>query len=294
MNFSLQILANPVVVGMYALLIGSFLSVCIFRIPYGRPKGLESLEIDDDVADKIQKESKDKINIFFPKRSFCPVCKNQLLWWHNIPLFSWILLRGKCHYCKAKIPFRYPLVELLSLVFALLSYYNFSGATAIIVYIVCCSLIVISFIDIDYYIIPNLITFPGMIIGFLLAVTNQYFEVFTYPLAPTIVSSLLGLALGGGFLFFISEVYFRLRKKVGLGFGDVKLMAMAGLFFGPEIVLQAIFLGSLLGSFLGIGQIIFSKKGMATPLPFGPYLAMGIVLSLFLSNTFVSSMFKLS
>lgn len=288
-----EIFTNPFIISIYALLVGSFLSVCIFRIPYGRPKGLESLEADEDEVSKRKKESSNKINIFFPPRSFCPSCKEKLLWWHNLPVISWVLLRGKCSFCKTRIPFRYPLVEILSVVFALLSFYTYDGISAFIVYVFCCALIVITFIDIDYFIIPNIITFPGMAIGLLLAITNQYFHIFSYPLVPGISQSLFGLLAGGGFLFFISEVYFRLRKKVGLGFGDVKLMAMAGLFFGPSHCLEAIFLGSLGGSVLGIAIIVLSKKGMSTPLPFGPYLAIGIVLSLFLGDNIVTDMFTI-
>lgn len=278
------LLINPFIIALYALLIGSFLSVCIYRIPYGRPKGLKSLEMDDEEIEKQLKKSTEKINIFFPKRSFCPHCKEQLRWYHNVPVFSWLRQKGRCAFCKGAIPFRYPLVEILSVVFALLSYYCFSSWTAVIVYFFCCALIVISFIDIDYYIIPDVISLPGMILGFLFAVINQFYNIFDYPMAKNILPSFFGLLAGGGFLFVVSELYFRLRKKVGLGFGDVKLMAMAGLFFGPLICIQAIFLGSVAGSVIGVLQIVFSKKDMQHPLPFGPYLAIGIILAIFTGN----------
>ena len=132
------------------------------------------------------------------------------------------------------------------------------------------------------------LSFPGMAIGFTLAVVNQFFGIFSLPLAPDILTSLLGLAVGGGFLFLISELYFRIRKKVGLGFGDVKLMAMVGLFFGPQHVIQAIFLGSFAGSILGVAMILFSKKGSQHPLPFGPYLALGTVLTIFTKHNLMS------
>ncbi len=272
---------NPITVGLYSLLVGSFLTACIYRIPYGRPKGLESLEADEVELEKELAKSTDKISIFKPTRSFCPNCKNLIAWWQNIPVLSWFALRGKCYSCKAPISFQYPAVELLSLAFAMICYYQFSSWTALVVYIFCCSLIVISFIDIDYYIIPNVISYPGMIIGLVLAGVNQYFHLFQAPLAADLTESLFGLLVGGGFLMLVSELYFRIRKKVGLGFGDVKLMAMAGLFFGPNHCIQSIFLGSFAGSILGIGLILLTKKGSQYPLPFGPYLAMGIVLSIF-------------
>ncbi len=279
-NFILENFINPITVSLYSLLVGSFLTACIYRIPYGRPKGLESLEADEVELEKELAASNDKISIFKPVRSFCPNCKNLIAWWQNIPVLSWFLLRGKCYSCKTPISFRYPAVELLSLAFGLLCYYQFDSWTALIIYLFCCSLIVISFIDIDYYIIPNVISYPGMVIGLALSGFNQYFHIFEKPLAANLTASLLGLA-GGLFLWLISELYYLLRKKVGLGFGDVKLMAMAGLFFGPSHAIQAIFLGSFAGSILGIGLILLTKKGSQYPLPFGPYLALGIVLSIF-------------
>ena len=277
-----ELFTHPIIISAYALLIGSFLNVCIFRIPFGRPKGLASLEADEDEVEKQLKEMKNKINIFFPRRSFCPHCKETLLWWHNIPLFSWLLLRGRCHFCKGTIPFRYPLVELLSLIMALLCYYHFNGWTAVILYFLSCALIVESFIDIDYFIIPNIITFPGIGIGLLLALINTQFHVFDFPLAKDIWQSLIGLAIGGGFLFVIAEAYYLIKKKVGLGFGDVKLMALAGVFFGWMFCLQAIFIGSLLGTVIGLTQIALSKGDGQTPIPFGPYLALGIITTMFL------------
>lgn len=279
-----ELFTHPIIISIYALLVGSFLNVCIYRIPFGRPKGLASLEADEDEVEKQLKQMKEKVNIFFPRRSFCPHCKEPLKWWHNIPLFSWIFLRGKCHYCKRAISFRYPLVELLSLIIALACYAKFSGLTAVILYIFCCSLIVESFIDIDYYIIPNVITFPGIGIGFGLSLINWKLQVFSFPLAQGPIQSLIGLAVGAGFLLTISLGYKFLKKKDGLGLGDVKLMAMAGAFFNGMFCLQAIFMASLIGSVLGIGQILLSKGNSQTPMPFGPYLAIGIIFSIFLAE----------
>ena len=120
-----------------------------------------------------------------------------------------------------------------------------------------------------------------MLIGLALGVFNQFFHIFTVPVTQGISSSLFGLLAGGGTLYFVSEVYLKLRNKVGLGMGDVKLLAMTGLIFGPRCALSTIFLGSLAGSVIGIGQIIFIKGGASKPLPFGPYLAFGTLLFLF-------------
>ena len=241
----MEIIFVQIVVAIYGLLIGSFLSVCIFRIPYGRPKGLESLDLDEEDEAFFEKS---ELSIWEPKRSFCPECKEQLKWYHNLPLISYILQCGKCAYCKTKIPFRYPLVEILSALCAYFSFVSFSLPTAIIVYIFCCALIVISFIDIDYYIIPNIISSPGMGIAVLIAGINQFTHFFDYPIVPDLLGSVYGFLAGAGFLYAISEIYFRIKGKVGLGFGDVKLLALTGLLFGWEASIATIFIGSVLGS----------------------------------------------
>lgn len=286
-DLAFQVLTNPVVVALYALLFGSFLSVCIYRIPYGRPKGLASFDYTDEEVEQMIKDNKDKISILFPARSFCPVCKNQLKWYHNIPVFSWILQRGKCAFCKTKIPFRYPLVELLSAGFALLCLYHFSPLAALLVYVFCCSLIVITFIDLDYFIIPDVISYPGLIIGLIIACINQFLNVpIPEPFVSGIVPSLLGVLVGGGFLWLVSEIFYRLTKKHGLGFGDVKLMAMVGALFGPMVCYQGILFGSVAGAVLGSLMILMSKKEAAQPIPFGPYLAIGTLVSLFTDYNF--------
>ena len=276
-----ELFTHPIIISIYALLVGSFLNVCIYRIPFGRPKGLASLEADEDEVEKQLKQMKEKVNIFFPRRSFCPHCKEPLKWWHNIPLFSWIFLRGKCHYCKRAISFRYPLVELLSLIIALACYAKFSGLTAVILYIFCCSLIVESFIDIDYYIIPDVISFPGMALGILFGALNHFFIIFNWPMPENVWGNLIGLIFGGGVLLLISEVYLRVRKRVGLGLGDVKLLAMTGAFFGLQGAFCTMFFGSLIGSLIGLSMMIFSSKGLNHHLPFGPYLALGTVIYIF-------------
>lgn len=279
---------------IFGLLIGSFLSVCIFRIPYGRPSGLEE---DNDEADLNKPEAQDpeeKISISDPPRSFCPQCRKQLLWWHNIPVVSWFLLRGKCAFCKATISFRYPLVELLSAFFALACYYKFGlNLGALVIYAFCAALIVISFIDYDYYIIPNVISLPGTVLGIVLALLNQWLGIFHYPLALNLLDSFLGILAGGGFLLIISEGYLRLRKREGLGMGDVKLLAMTGAFFGMEGALYTIFVGSILGSILGLLFILAQGGKLSQQLPFGPYLAMGTILYIFFGPDLVAAIVRI-
>ncbi len=275
-----------VLIAVLGAIIGSFLSVCIYRIPFGREKGPPNFDDEEssgseEVKEEVQEEEK-TLTVSNPPRSFCPNCNKQLYWWHNIPVVSWLLLGGKCHFCKAPISFRYPLVELLSTAAAVGSVVSFGfSPTALLVYIFCAALIVISFIDIDYYIIPDVISLPGTVIGLLVGLSNHFFHIFDWPVAKDFWTSLIGIAFGGGFLLLVSEIYYRVRKRIGLGLGDIKLLAMTGAFFGFEGAFVTIFYGSLLGSVIGIALILFRKRGASQHLPFGPYLALGTIIYIF-------------
>ena len=284
----MQELFFQILAAIYGLTIGSFLNVCIYRIPYGRVKGLESLEIDEEDEELFEKS---ELSIFEPKRSFCPECNTQLAWYNNIPLFSYLFQSGRCAYCKKPIPFRYPFVEILSALCAWLAYISFPLPTAIVVYIFCAALIVISFIDIDYFIIPNIISLPGMVIALVIAGVNQLTNYFVTPIVPGVLQSLIGLAAGAGFLYLVSEIYFRIKGKIGLGFGDVKLLAMTGLLFGAEAALGTIFIGSILGSIIGVSLILIGGHKFNRPLPFGPYLALGTIIYLFFGIGFLETFF---
>lgn len=282
----------------FGLMIGSFLSVCIYRIPHGRVKGLASLSDEftgddgEDVADEEPAvneepdESSEALSIFYPRRSFCPNCKEQLKWYHNIPLFGWLILGGQCAFCKDKISFRYPLVELLSAITCVYSFQFFPPATAALVYIFCCALIVITFIDIDYYIIPNVITYPGMILAAIIGVGNGYLHWFSFPISDGVMSSFWGLIAGGGFLWLVAKIFYLVKGQMGLGFGDVKLLALVGLLFGPDCALYTIFIGSLIGSVVGGLTLMLLGAKFNRPLPFGPYLAAGTILYIFTFEIF--------
>lgn len=262
---------------LFGLIIGSFLNVCIYRIPRA-----DNFYLDEDKEpnENVQKEPSKKFNE--PKRSICPKCENQLLWWHNIPVISWLLLGGKCYFCKSPISFRYVSVELLTLILALLTVTTYGfNITSFLIFFFCCTLLVISFIDYDFYIIPNVITYPVFLIGVVISAVNHFTTILPLPFNQDLYGLLFGLLIGAGFLYLISEVYLKLRKKEGLGMGDVKLLAMVGSCFGPECAFYTIFLGSIIGSFLGILFLLFKGKGLGHHLPFGPYLALGTLLHLF-------------
>jgi leader peptidase (prepilin peptidase) / N-methyltransferase len=285
---------------LFGLIIGSFLSMCVYRLPLGREKGPPDFSEEDGEEDlgvssgmddnQEDRKGEEPISIISPARSFCPSCKTQLAWYNNIPFFSWLFQRGKCSYCGTRIPTMYPLVELLSAVTALLvmnkylltAEYNLP--TAIVVYIFCCSLIVITFIDIDYYIIPNKITYPGTLLGLVLATSNQFTHWFSRPINQSFSDAAWGFVAGAGFLWFIGKTYELLRGHQGLGLGDVKLLAVIGVLFGAQCSVFTIFMGSVVGAVLGVAILLFFRHTLSRPLPFGPYLAIATYIYLFVDH----------
>lgn len=239
------------------LIIGSFLNACIYRVPRD-------------------------ISLVQPRRSLCPACNASLSWWENIPLISWLILRAKCHHCGTRISERYPLVEILSAAGAALSYIDYGLTwTALVVYAVSATMIVITFIDIDFRIIPNVITFPGMTIGLCLGIVSQYTEAFLPPVTQGSIDSLIGFVFGISIFYIIGIVYYAFTRRVGLGGGDIKFLGMTGAVLGWESVMPTVFLGSLLGGVVGVCLMVFKGGGRKTEIPFGPYLALGVLLYIF-------------
>lgn len=221
--------------------IGSFLNVCIYRLP--------------------RHES-----IIAPG-SHCPVCDMPVAWYDNIPLVSYLLLRGKCRRCGAGIAIRYPLVELLTAVLFVLAGWHF-GATADLLpaLLLIPALIVIFFIDLEYYIIPNVVVLPVAVIGLGAMIA----------LEPDRWLSLLAAGLISGALFFLVA----LIMPRGMGMGDVKMAVMLGFFLGRSVIV-ALFVGFLLGAIVGLVLIAAGRKGRHSRIPFGPFLAIGGVVALF-------------
>ena len=226
---------------IFAAVIGSFLNVCICRIPLG-------------------------LSIVHPP-SNCPACHTKIRGYDNIPILSYLILRGRCRECRATISIRYPFVEFLSAVLALMLFEKFGlGADFFVFTIFTFALVVITFIDFDHKIIPDRISLPGIPLGFL---ASLLLTRITY------LDSLIGLVAGGGFLFFVALFYSLLFKKEGMGGGDIKLLAMIGAFVGWQGVIFVVFFSSLVGSIAGILYIVLSGKGSRSPIPFGPFLALG-------------------
>jgi leader peptidase (prepilin peptidase)/N-methyltransferase len=273
------------------LAIGSFLSVCIYRVPLGRVSGVA--EEGEDKREGNSEFFQERVTIAFPPRSFCTSCGSQLAWYCNIPVLSWLFLGGKSHCCKKRISWRYPLVEVLSALFAWLcfTYFGFSP-TGILIYLFVCALIVLSFIDLDYFLLPNVITYPTIAVGIVVAVVNQLTHVFSFPIVPGVVASFWGFMAGAGFLYIVAYGYLWLRNKQGLGLGDVKLLAMTGIFFGPEASFYTIFIGSILGSIIGGTFMMVGRGHVSRYIPFGPYLAAANILYIFTDLWLMENIFS--
>jgi leader peptidase (prepilin peptidase)/N-methyltransferase len=267
------------------LMVGSFLNVCISRLPREEP------------AER---------SIVTP-RSHCPKCKTPIAWYHNIPLLSYLLLGGKCSACKARISAVYPAVELLTglLFLACLVAFGIS-IVALNWTILCCVLVVLVFTDFFDRILPDPVNYFGLGAGLLLSfflepadATSTWLagKVFAYPPPSPVLSfvnALLGAALGGGLLWLVGEVYLKWRGREGMGFGDVKMMAMAGAFLGPQRTFLTILVGSLLGSVLGLLFILARRKDSEYELPFGAFLGVAALLVVFFGSPVLEWYLRLS
>ena len=235
------------VVFVFGLIIGSFLNVCIARIPYEE-------------------------SIVRPA-SRCPSCRTPILWYDNIPVLSYAVLRGRCRACRAQISARYPAVEVLTAALAVAVYrLGLPPQEFALFSVFAAAMVVITFIDIDHKIIPDVITLPSILVAPAAAFIVGHVSV---------VDSLIGILVGGGILWLISWLYFVLRKQEGMGFGDVKMLAMIGGFQGWQAVTFTLVVGSLIGTVAGLTAIILRRGKMDMEIPFGPFLAAGSLLYLF-------------
>ena len=234
-------------IALFGLAVGSFLNVVIHRVPK-----------------KIK---------FMKERSVCPNCSNQLKWYHNIPLFSYLFLRGKCAFCKEQISIRYPLVEIINALFYLYFYWQFSFSADFFVFAAISSaLIAIFFIDLDHQIIPDLITLPGIIVG--LAVSFL-------PGGIGIFQAIIGLLVGGGSLYLVALLGDFLFKKDSMGGGDIKMAAMLGAFLGWQKVLLIFISSAVIGLVVSIIMMTFSEKlRKERVIPFGPFLSLAAILAI--------------
>jgi len=226
------------------LAIGSFLNVCIHRMPLGQ-------------------------SVAHP-RSRCPHCGHELAWYENVPVISYLALGARCRACRARISLRYPLVELAT-AGLFVGTYALVGLSPLLIprLVLGCALIVLMLIDLDHRILPNSITLPGVGVGLLFSLTAP----------PGWVDSLIGALAGGGLLLAIAKIYSWVRHEEGLGMGDVKMLAMIGAFLGWKLMLVTLVLSSFAGAAVGLILIALRRGDMKYALPFGTFLALGALVA---------------
>ena len=240
---------------------GSFANVCIYRLPIN--KGVVS------------------------GRSFCPNCKKLITWKDNIPIISFLFLNGKCRNCKKKISSQYLLIELITIVHFLVIYYLFGiTITTLLFLILGLSFIIIFFIDLKHYIIPNILTFPLMIIGFI-----KSFDPNLNPIFPNFINSLIGGIFGYFVIWSIIYFYKQVRKKEGMGLGDAKLLSAIGFWFGWISIPFVIFLSSIIALLFVIPSLIKKSKKLSSQIPFGPYIIIGTLIYLIFESNIQSIIF---
>lgn len=233
-----------VLVGAFGLIVGSFLNVCIYRLPRH-----ESLVLP---------------------ASHCTACGRSLRWFENVPVVSYLILRGRCRTCGVRISPVYPAIELAAAVVAVVWYAEF-GPTVLFVsrLVFAFALLVLFVIDLRQRILPNIITVPGVLVGFAFSLLGP----------PGWVDSLVGVLAGGGALFLLAEAYYRIRHEEGMGMGDVKMLAMIGAFLGWKLMLLTLMLSSLVGALAGLLMIVARKGDLKYALPFGTFLALAALVA---------------
>lgn len=245
---------------LFGLIIGSFLNVCIHRVPL-------------------------KKSLIHPP-SNCPQCGENIKFYDNIPVISYLLLLGKCRSCRAPISIRYPIVELVVglLSLALFSRYGLS-AIYFFTFIFVSVLVTISFIDLHHKIIPDVISIPGILLGVIASIFS--FSQITW------LDSLIGAIGGGGFLFLVAVIFERITGKEGMGGGDVKLLAMIGAWMGWRSLPLIILLASMTGIIMGGGALLLSGRGYRVRIPFGPFLSLGALINFFYGTELVAWYFRI-
>ena len=241
---------------IFGAMIGSFLNVCIARIP--------------------REES-----VVSPP-SHCPKCQAAIPFYCNIPLLSYLFLRGRCRSCAESISPRYFLVELLMGLLAV-ALFERSGLSFsfFVSFVFVAALVVISFIDLDVRIVPDVISLPGIVCGLLLSILGYFLIGRDIDLVPSPVSSLIGIVAGGGFLLATAWLYEKVTGVDGMGGGDIKLLAMIGAFLGWPSIPITLFIASLIGSVVGLTCMLLTGAGRRLALPFAPFLCSGAVLFIF-------------
>lgn len=234
----------PTVLGLAGLVVGSFLNVCIHRLPRGE-------------------------SLVWPG-SRCPSCGAAIRWYDNVPVVGYLLLAGRCRSCHAPIALRYPIVELATMGVFVTHFWTIGWEPLLVVRIAFgCALIVLFAIDLEHQILPNAVTLPGLVVGLAASLW----------LPPGWRSAWLGAVIGGGSLWLLFEIWLRLRGVEALGMGDVKMLAMVGAFLGWQQVIATLVLSSCMGSVVGVALIAAGRGSLGSKLPYGTFIALGAMAS---------------
>ena len=228
-------------IGMIGLLIGSFANVCVHRIPRGE-------------------------SVVKP-RSKCPTCNTEIAWYDNIPIISWLILGRKCRHCRNPIAWRYPMLELsMGLTWAAIAWFypldQYSPIFVLQAIILFTLLWILTLIDLETFLLPNALTFPGIGIGLLLAWQQGY-----------IIDAIIGAVAGYGIFWLVAKLFLLATGREGMGQGDFKLLAMLGAFMGWQALPFIIMLSSITGAIIGTATLLLANKGLKAEIPYGPYLA---------------------
>lgn len=252
-NAIVSMLAVPLTAFCVGAIVGSFLNVCIHRLP--------------------REES------LLRPPSYCPACQTPVAWYDNVPVLSYLILQGRCRGCRTMISWRYPLIEVSNgLGYALILWWFGLGWHSVAYMVLFSALLAVTAIDLAHYIIPNVITLPGIVLGLISAGTI---------LPVGLANAVLGVMVGGGILWVLAWVSPYLFGKEGMGGGDIKLLAMIGAFLGWQPTLLTIMVGALAGSIVGIGLMALKVVRRGQYLPFGPFLAFGALVALFFHEDIV-------
>jgi len=263
MNLSPPPFLIALTVFIFGSVVGSFLNVCIARLPKGE-------------------------SVVSPP-SHCPLCNTPIHFYDNVPLLSYVWLRGRCRFCRERISPRYFIVELLMAFFSVLLLGRFGlGFTFFVNFVLVAALIIITFVDLDVRIVPDVISIPGIGLGLLASLIQYQWSIDRLSNLPSPISSLVGILVGGGSLLLVAWAYQLFTGVEGMGGGDVKLLAMIGAFLGWPSVPVALFFASLTGSVVGLIFMFWKGVGSKYALPFAPFLCLGAAVYLFLGDLLVA------
>lgn len=243
--------------------VGSFINVVIYRLPIMLQRQWD------------KQTTTEPFNLAVP-RSRCPACNNLIVWWQNIPVISYLFLRGRCFYCQHKISSRYPLIELLCALLALGVSWHFGVSwTTLFTLAFCFALVALFFIDLQHQLLPDAITLPMLWLGLIANLMATY---------TSLHDAVIGAVAGYLSLWFFMQAYKLFTGKEGMGYGDFKLFALIGAWLGWQVLPFVIILASLLGVVIGGGYLVLTRQQKSVPIAFGPYLAISALVALFFQS----------